>query len=318
VRRIALALLIGAPGAFPAAAGPVVPFPPAPLALSVSAHTALLYGVARESAYTSDYKISELTWPLRPVLLAGTALDISGRGLRISLDFASAVGGRIGEVTDSDYLNGDGARTHYSEHDGYLERAVFFEMAVAWEPRISPIFSIRPSVMVRFMDLAWTARDGYLQYPPEIEPPYTPWSTDATKEETYGTVLLYGQRYWIPGLGLEAAITPSELLSIAVSVALSPFVNVRASDTHVQRGLVFRDEVHGSFFWEPRLRLWFTPIDGLRLALSLSYLSILGSRTGTPTVDDTWTGTTYLLPESETSDATISFFTAGLTLVLSL
>jgi hypothetical protein len=55
-----------------------------------------------------------------------------GSGFFASLDLQSGIAGVCGRIGDSDYLNYDGVKTHYSEHDCYAEQALLADLKIGW------------------------------------------------------------------------------------------------------------------------------------------------------------------------------------------
>lgn len=185
---------------------------PGGITLQVSSFTGIDYGVAKELVYYSDasftyYKVSELDWPLEPSFFVGTRFSAqSAFGLQATVDLRSGIPTGVGYMTDSDYLNWNGVKTHFSRHIAKLEHSIAVRAEVGWCVPIAGPFSFTPFAQYLYWDIKWSAHDGYLQYPPnsETSPNYTPWSVSTAKTPLHGLIGLYQQVYSIPAIGLTA------------------------------------------------------------------------------------------------------------------
>ncbi len=153
-------------GAFPARADNAVP----PISFTTGARFGAFYGMANEYVYnqalSANYKNSELDWSLEPMIFTGAALSLDSTvGIFVTLDVRQGFAGKAGEMTDSDFLNGDGQRTHFSQSDSYAERANLLDLKVGWDFYRQGALRIGAFGAFSYMDFKWSARDGYLQYP---------------------------------------------------------------------------------------------------------------------------------------------------------
>ena len=156
----------------------------AQVSLEASTSSGVLIGTSREIVLQSSYIVSQLDWAMMPLVLAGSELRISTpEGLRASLEVQSGVPGMTGRIIDWDYLNYDGQVTHYSAHDCFTEGALLLDARFGWQFDLGQGFAIEPFAGFSLMRFKWTARDGYLQYPPEAGAPYTPWDPQTTTKD---------------------------------------------------------------------------------------------------------------------------------------
>ena len=161
-----------------------------------------MYGMARELVLDGSFTVSELDWPVQPLFFAETALDVKAfGGLHGNLKVQAGIPGYSGLMTDSDWANypynGNTAKTHFSQSNGYTEGAVLIDVHLGWEFKAADWLSFEPFASFGYMSWQWAARDGYLQYPP-AGPPYQPWSPTEPKIPIYGTGIAYQQTYLIP------------------------------------------------------------------------------------------------------------------------
>ena len=92
-----------------------------------------MLGVVKEFVYSGTYIESELDWPLLPAFSAGLTLDLGARsGFLSTIDLQVGLPTRVGTMTDSDFLNGDGVKTHFSESDNNMESAIMVSAQAGW------------------------------------------------------------------------------------------------------------------------------------------------------------------------------------------
>jgi outer membrane protease len=264
--------------------------------LTASTGIGILYGMAKEFVYDTSvyngqsYTQSELDWDLHALLTTKASLMVStAAGFVASLDVQLGIPWKTGSISDSDWLNfgynGDATKTNYSQHDCYTERAVLLDAKAGWEFALARWMTLEPFLAFGFMDFKWTARDGYLQYPPGYiaglsTKPYPDYSTDVVVSVS-GTGIIYQQTYFIPAVGLEAKIRSGNL-SGSVSFAVSPFVFCNDVDNHEFAGSDYYDTMSNGLLLEPKISLGWQ-LGRSRLSLDVSYRHIAGL-IGTTTV----------------------------------
>lgn len=251
----------------------------APASIETSTSAGVLVGAARELVLDGSYKISELDWSMKPLVLTGSELRFSmPTGLRASIRVRAGVPGYTGRITDKDFLNWDGAVTHYSEHQCFTEGALLVDARVGWHFPIGQRFALEPFGGLSVMRLKWTARDGYLQYPPEADEPFTPWNPDTTiKVNVYGTGIIYQQTWYIPQAGVRVAYYRfGESIDAALALGFSPYLVMFDLDNHELRLLDFEGNLSGGWLLDPSLSVSWRFSPRVRLSFDVSYRLIRG------------------------------------------
>ena len=138
--------------------------------ISTSASAGVFFGQAVEDIYnqflSKDYKNSELVWPFTPLYYSGAGLSLVTRmGFFADLDVRQGFAGKTGSMTDSDFLNGDAVRTHFSQSDSYTERALLLDLKAGYDFPMRGPLGLGFFGGLSYMDFKWSARDGYYQYP---------------------------------------------------------------------------------------------------------------------------------------------------------
>jgi outer membrane protease len=263
--------------------------------LSTSTNAGILYGRAFEYVYNqkiaTDYKNSELMWPFKPLFYAGAGLSLSSKmGLFANLELRQAFAGKTGTMTDSDFLNGDGVKTHYSESDCYTERAVFIDFKVGYAlPYFRGPLKVSAYGGFSYMNFKWSARDGYYQYPTSGSMystdsngnlasygTYAPWSADATKTPIYGTGIINEQAYLFGLLGVQASYKLDEAFTLGAAFSAAPIARCYTADNHELRMVDFYSQLSGGFMFEPSLSLEYAVKPGAALRLDVSYRQASG------------------------------------------
>ncbi len=256
---------------------------PPPITLTAGARFGAFYGVANEYVYNQalspDYKNSQLVWPMQPMLFSGAALSLESTiGLFATLDVRQGFAGVAGTMTDSDFLNGDGVRTHYSQSDSYAERANLVDLKAGWDfyhTESGLTFGLFGAFS--YMDLKWSARDGYYQYPTtgvpygSPGPPFPAWSPSETKTPLYGTGIIYETAYVGGGAGLHTRYAFSKAFALDASFTFSPLLFCYTEDDHVLRQVSFYSTLSGGFMIEPRVGVEYTLFQKAVLRLEIGY-----------------------------------------------
>jgi outer membrane protease len=256
-----------------------------PITFRTGVRFGAFYGQANEIVYnqalSAGYKNSELVWPLQPMLFSGAALSIdSAPGIFATLDVRQGFAGKVGTMTDSDFLNGDGQRTHFSQSDSYAERANLLDLKVGWDFFRRGALSIGAFGAFSYMDLKWSARDGYYQYPTSGSPytmspfapgTYAPWSPGETKTPLYGTGIIYETAYFGGAVGIRARYEFLGGFSVDASFAFTPLLGCSAEDNHVFRQIDFYSTLSGGFMIEPRVAIEYSPLPRATLRLEIGY-----------------------------------------------
>ena len=276
--------------------------------LSTSASAGVLFGQAFEEVYnqylSTDYKNSELVWPMMPLYYSGAGLALTVRnGIFATLDVKQGFSGKTGLMTDSDFLNGDGVRTHFSQSDGYTERALLLDLRLGYNLPSQSALSFGFFGGFSYMDFKWSARDGYYQYPTSGSDYYwdsngtfhpgtdTPWSAGQTKTPLYGTGILYEQAYLIGSLGFRAAYRVLDSLSLGASFSIAPLAYCYTEDNHEFRLVDFYSRLSGGFMIEPGLSVDYSIKPGASLKLFVNYRQLSNLKGDITQVDQGTTST---------------------------
>ncbi len=289
---------------------------------SISTRAGVLLGTAKEFVYSNGYKVSELDWSLSPVVYYGTRLTMTATsGFTVALDVTSGFGGLSGSITDSDFLNGDGVKTHFSKHDCYTERAVSFDLRAGWPALTTPHMVVSLLGVINALDYKWSARDGYLQYPSETVAPYTPWSESTPKTGVVGTGIIYEQGYLALGLMLDAQLKASDALSAVLGLGFSPIATCNDVDNHLFTGVDYYETMSGGYLFHVEGSMEFRIKPMSRLTIGASYILVQGLVGDTKMVytsaQSTETpGTTYT--SSNSGGASLSVFDLNLRMTFEL
>jgi outer membrane protease len=298
----------------------------AQVSLETFTSAGVLLGTSRELVFDGAYKVSELDWAMKPLVITGSELRGTWEsGLRASLEVRAGVPGDTGRITDKDFLNYDGVVTHFSEHDCYTEGALLLDARIGWQFALGERFALEPFAAFSLMRFKWTARDGYLQYPPESSPPYTPWNSSITRIPVFGTGIVYEQTWYIPMAGLRATYRYGDGIEVALSLGFSPYLWMTHLDNHELRLLDFSSTLSGGLLLDPSLEVSWRLTPQARVAVDLSYRAIWGLVgdtlvSGTGVAGDTGPeldpGVSVL--ESNASGTSFNAFSLSVSLVLTL
>jgi outer membrane protease len=281
------------------------------VSLSVSTTAGVFLGGVTEVVLDQGYKVSELDWPLLPVITSGATLDLRTQaGFRAVLAVQKGFPMYDGTMTYSDFLNGDGVKTHFSQANAFSEGMTVVDARVGWSFGLSTAGArtaeLFPFLSFQYLQLKWSAHDGFLQYPIETQPPYTPWSASEPKVPVYGTGIIYEQDYYIPALGVSGTFPLSRSVSMTLAFTFSPYLWCNDIDDHVFRLIDFYTNMSGGFLLEPQASVTFqvTPTIGLTVDALYRHISQLSGSSyavGQGAVGYTQSG---LLPGTQTLPVT--------------
>lgn len=279
--------------------------------LEVTPTTTVIFGRARELVlggylysgsplYPDTYLTSELDWALSPMILTGSRLRLeAGTGLFASLEASLAFQGRSGTVTDSDYLNGDGMKTHFSEHECYIEHGLLLDGRLGWSVFGAKKTRISFYLSFSYLRFKWSGRNGYYQYDTGESYPFSYWYADKAQTPVYGTVFCYEQNYYIPAAGIETELRLGNRFRISMSNEFAPWLWCDDIDNHLAPGkkIDYYTSMAGGAMVHPALTLTFTPCERYTVSLDMSYRHISDLR-GQTTMQYASSGT-VVTPEGE-------------------
>jgi outer membrane protease len=248
-------------------------------------------------AANSKRVLSELTWNLKPLWLAGISAEyaprnpLKRRGYYGKLSFSVGFPVTVGVIEDRDWLLPSqipGVLTHFSSHENRMAfAALFAETQGGISLPLTRRLMLRPFIGLSYMYFKYEAWNGYLQYPstphyPHGEPmqPYPEWTSNIPKEPfTDGKGITYLQHWLILTPGVELAAIVSRF-SFSFSLSLSPLNFCYSADTHHARNPPFKytSLIFGGFYFEPKGNIAFRITDHLSLGGSVSFRLIRGSR----------------------------------------
>jgi outer membrane protease len=300
--------------------------------VSAEAGASILYGTAYEYVYDANTgnKLSQLNWDIKPVLTVASSLLVQHQ--RTLFEFSCSLGldGNRGIMTDSDWLNeasGDASmKTNYSESAAMGTGFTDLGLSVRQSFRLSPTVDLSSFVGFRYIDIAWAAQGGWLQYASNDTqgslPPYYVYTTGQVRSMS-GTVSTYEQRYYAVILGVDANAALSREFSFFGSLHFSPIVIASALDYHALRDVTFSDSMSGGFLVQPALGFAWSPVSSFDLRLEGSYFLISGLKgsdtaTAGPNSNETNIARGQTIAYPNTAGAGIEFLSLDLSATLRL
>lgn len=233
--------------------------PGAAVSFSLGATVGVVEGSATELAiyypYGQKFKLSELTWDLKDVVIGGVQGTV-GIGRRFRLDFGvwSALSEGTGTMVDRDWNYPDGVSaflepndhnwTDESRHpDTTVDAGVILDQNVSVTALQAGAFSLRGILGFKYDTWKWSSRGGTYTYSREY-----PGSRDATGNFRSGEeVITYEQKYSIPYLGVGANWAwPA--FQVEAHLLYSGWVFASDSDYHVLRDLTFVGDFEGGTY----------------------------------------------------------------------
>ncbi len=207
--------------------------PAAGPAFALRGSIGMLNGEGGEYVYNGSHKLSELTWDLSQLLMAG--LVFSARiNERFSLNagFWTALNDGNGEMTDYDWFIEGMDWTHYSRSDVKVESARVFDINA--DCMVLERGNFRLSALAGYKHEFWEWSDEIYEYI------YSSFMPPAYVRDIRGNMggvsaIDYEQTYNIPYVGLNAAGRFGHNLNWSVYFLYSPIVKAEDKDHHKLR-----------------------------------------------------------------------------------
>lgn len=237
--------------------------------IMMNSSSGLTIGHAMEFVYRDDKILSELEWPMHPLVSFGIGTDLRWKnGFMISTSLVTGIPGRSGTFKDSDFMNQpvSAVKTHYSEHEGYVEHALDTKLVIGGKiitqcngPGTNRKIGFHPTVGFRYLLYKWAGKNGFYQYGALLPSGYyAEWNKNIVKNPLYGTGISYQQEYWMPVFGGSLSIPVRDTITVNLSVEGSPAVWCIGTDNHFKlvgttRPDEFYDSLSDGYLIEPAL-----------------------------------------------------------------
>jgi outer membrane protease len=276
------------------AAEPASVTPAGGFTFSLDASVGRVSGTATELVFDyplgSKTKISELTWDIKDVAVAGVRASAGfGAKFRLNAGYWSALNEGGGEMIDRDWLYTDESFlvltpdddnwNYESRHpDTSVDKGTMVDLNLTFQALQSGSFSLLGIVGYRADTWGWSSRGGTYVY------------SDESFRDTVGTfpegeeIITYEQEYKIPYIGIGANWA-SPAFRVDARLLLSSLVSATDSDYHVLRDTLFEGDFSGGTFVGFGLNAAWTFAPHWFATLGLEYQSI-SEMTGDVTMTD--------------------------------
>jgi outer membrane protease len=228
--------------------------------------TGVSYGEIRELVYkTRNDLLSRLDWPLAGVPQAVLRIGLPlGESVFFSGTAAVPLPGRRGLMKDYDWTDDSGSPTHYSQHDNILDFGYRLDLLFGFHVLGTGSVSLALLAGCGISHNAFTASDGYAEYPP-----------GSTPLLFSGPVITYDLTLLTLEIGMAAEVAFNERFTMLAHCRISPGGAFGwAHDEHLLRDLEFFDDPSGGFFYTvgAGLRFGLSPVLFLELGAAWEQL----------------------------------------------
>jgi len=247
-------------------------------------------GAAREIVYNGSLLLSDLTWDIENLLLAGGGLQLTFlEQWELSLHYWQAVTEGTGEMTDYDYFL-PGIWTDFSDGNVEINQARLLELEAAWGYRLPFALRLRLLGGYRHWQWDWSQYGGAFIY-----------SVNGFRDfrgtfpaEQNG--INYKQTFEIPyaGLGLGGRW---QSWVWDTYWHFSPVARAKGSDEHVLRQVLFEDRFREVTYYAAGISLAYQFADTWRIGCAWDWHTIPETR-GKMTIINQADGTTETLADT--------------------
>ncbi len=233
--------------------------------LFVEPEFSVLYGEQFELLFldgtnNSEGLVSKLEWQERMVKLYGGKVGAGLYGFGAEFQILSAIRGRSGLMYDSDWLNFDNVKTHFSVNENMLDSC--FRLSFMTYYDFHPFrsfrgFSIAPTAEFTYKNLLFSSENIAGWYGKLYDDgSYAPWNSDAAIPfpNKYGYLcgVDYEKIVFSTFAGLRLKLDLFDRLHILLGGAVSPFSHYEGEDKHFthkdRRSFVLYKDYANSFF----------------------------------------------------------------------
>jgi len=249
---------------------------------SVAPTFGMLYGQAEEIVYKnsqSEKYESQLLWDMKPLFYVGLAADFAPlnifakHGFVGNLSFKMGIPQKTGIMEDTDWEDpNSGDFTGKSLSDNFSEKIILAELSLGYSFPLLNFMSLGIDLDFSYMHFSWSGRNGSGQYLRNGI-----WIiVDFTNEE----VINYTQNWLILSPGVFLKLRLGRLFSLGGNFYYSPLIYSANRDDHLYKTHnVFQDTLYyDGQYMRGGGGITFSPMNNFDLTLSLSYISITGSR----------------------------------------
>ena len=267
------------------------------VSFSLATSVGMVEGAATELAFSYPYgdkfKLSELTWDLKGIVMAGVHGSVAfGRRYRLNVGVWSALTEGSGMMVDRDWdypaayaavlEPDDGNWTHESRHpDTSLDELLSIDQNLSVLALQAGRFSLSGIVGYKHDTWKWSARGGSFVYS------YNGFRDYTGSFPAGEPVITYEQQYSIPYVGVGAGWS-GPVFRMETHLLFSPVVSASDSDYHVLRDVHFDGDFSGGTFFGLGLNATWAFARHWSAAFGVEYQSIpqmIGNVTITDGVD---------------------------------
>lgn len=227
-------------------------------AFLISPFAGIRWGSQDEFVYASaangkEYKLSELNWEQKPMLLFGFNAQFNKNRFHISLTTETSPHTKTGKVIDKDWMNVSNSyctnedayliQTNLSETKNYLEKYFRAEGGISFDAVKNEKVIFSPSVKFEYEYSRFVTRNGWYQYAatPAAGADYKSYTTGAKKNLGSEDAMRLERQIFCTWLGFNTAISFNQKINLEVLTEICPYIFVFSKDFHIMRNDDFLD-----------------------------------------------------------------------------
>ena len=216
-------------------------------------------------------QLSLIDWKVNSIPVAGLSAKIRYKRLFLQADVDIGLPYKCGVMEDYDWISSAGYQTHFSHHNNSVTDFYELSTSLGWLfTFLDNSLEVAPFVGFAWNNLAFLARDGYIQYASSVNGTIEPWKPEIPKEPApAGKLVTYQQELYALDIGSNITFHGTDTLSFSLDFAVQPIFVLYAFDTHFAREQDFLDIVTFTAKIKTALTLLYNFTDSYSLALSL-------------------------------------------------
>jgi len=237
----------------------------------------------------SRYKVSELDWDIKNVVMAGANLSIAFQNqFWFNAGLWGAATHGSGQMNDSDWLLGEQGSpwTDWSLSEVDVTRATLLDLNVAVE--VARFGGLGVHGIIGYKYNAWRWEDHGVRHIYSTDPTVLGGFRNDVAADDGHTGIIYEQWFHIPYLGAGLNYTNGGWVADGYAL-VGPYVVANDRDQHLNRQLLFEEDFSGGQYYGAGVRAAYAFHNGLFLAAALDG-QMIPEIIGNTTVTDLRTG----------------------------
>lgn len=190
-------------------------------------------------------QLSLLEWQIDGIPIVGISAKIRYKRFFLQTEVDIGLPYKCGVMEDFDWISTEGYLTNFSHHNNSVTDYYEIDTSVGWLfTFLDNRLEVAPTLGFAWNNLAFLARDGYIQYASDVNGVMQPWDPEIPKKPApAGKLVTYRQELYALDISSNIIFHGTDTFSFGIDFAVQPIFVLYAFDTHFARNQDFLDIV---------------------------------------------------------------------------